>query len=70
MNCVTLGLYDPYDEHCQTEKCRVLEGFETFIYAYFLAEMIVKIIALGLLGNLGYLSEGWNRLDFFIVIAG
>ena len=70
MNCITLGLYDPYDENCETEKCHVLEGFETFIYAYFVAEMVVKIIAFGLLGNLGYFSEGWNRLDCFIVVAG
>ncbi|XP_066933924.1 voltage-dependent T-type calcium channel subunit alpha-1H-like isoform X2 [Clytia hemisphaerica] len=70
MNCVTLGLYDPYDEDCETQRCQILEGFETFIYAYFVAEMVIKIIASGLLGKQGYLSEGWNRLDCFIVVAG
>ena len=70
MNCVTLGLYDPYDELCATKRCKVLEGMETFIYAYFLGEMLIKMIAFGIFGKLGYLAEGWNRLDFFIVMAG
>jgi len=70
MNCATLGLYNPYDEGCETKRCKVLEGLENFIYAYFLVEMLIKIVAFGIFGKLGYLSEGWNRLDCFIVIAG
>lgn len=70
MNCATLGLYDPYDPSCVTKKCRVLEGFELFIYVYFLVEMLIKMIAYGVFGKKGYLAEGWNRLDFFIVAAG
>ncbi|GMT06678.1 hypothetical protein PENTCL1PPCAC_28852, partial [Pristionchus entomophagus] len=30
----------------------------------------VKVIAMGFTGAAGYLSDTWNRLDFFIVIAG
>lgn len=32
--------------------------------------MIVKMIALGIFGKKCYLGDTWNRLDFFIVIAG
>ena len=70
LNCITLGLYDPMDENCLSKKCQVLESLETFIYAYFLLEMIIKMVAFGIFGKLGYLAETWNRLDFFIVAAG
>ncbi|KAJ8001332.1 hypothetical protein DPEC_G00168440 [Dallia pectoralis] len=32
--------------------------------------MVVKMVALGVLGQKGYLGDTWNRLDFFIVIVG
>ena len=32
--------------------------------------MIIKMIAMGLFGKGCYLSETWNRLDCFIVLAG
>jgi len=40
------------------------------IYAYFTIEMFVKMIAMGVFGKGRYLSETWNRLDCFIVLAG
>lgn len=70
INCVTLGLFDPSDPNCVTDKCHVLERVETSIYAFFALEMLVKWIAMGLFGKLGYFADSWNRLDFFIVAAG
>lgn len=32
--------------------------------------MVIKMIALGLFGQKCYLGDTWNRLDFFIVMAG
>ncbi|XP_065065604.1 voltage-dependent T-type calcium channel subunit alpha-1H-like isoform X3 [Rhopilema esculentum] len=68
-NGVTLGMYDPYDNKCTSHRCKTLEVIETAIYSFFVFEMIVKIIAMGFCGPLGYLSGSWNRLDFFIVCA-
>eukprot|EP00794_Sanderia_malayensis_P008795 gene8795-9735_t len=68
-NGVTLGMYDPYDEKCQTKQCRTLEIVETIIYAFFVFEMFTKLLAMGLRGSLGYFGDAWNRLDFFIVLA-
>ena len=31
---------------------------------------LIKMIAMGVWGKLGYLGDSWNRLDCFIVIAG
>ena len=40
------------------------------IYVYFAIEMFIKAIGMGVLGKGCYLSETWNRLDCFIVLAG
>ena len=72
LNCVTLGLYRPCDadQPCSTARCYLLAAADHAIYAYFAAEMCVKVCAMGLVGPSTYLADGWNRLDFFIVIAG
>ncbi|XP_013930761.1 PREDICTED: voltage-dependent T-type calcium channel subunit alpha-1H-like, partial [Thamnophis sirtalis] len=71
LNCVTLGMFQPcQDIRCQTERCTILEAFDHFIFAFFAVEMIIKMIALGIFGHKCYLGDTWNRLDFFIVIAG
>ncbi|KAL4240739.1 Voltage-dependent T-type calcium channel subunit alpha-1G [Mactra antiquata] len=51
-------------------RCRVLQNFDHFIFAFFAVEMVIKIIAMGLYGKLTYLADTWNRLDMFIVLAG
>ncbi|NXN49405.1 CAC1I protein, partial [Rynchops niger] len=33
-------------------------------------EMVLKMVALGIFGRKCYLGDTWNRLDFFIVMAG
>ncbi|KAM7334110.1 hypothetical protein ACRRTK_007430 [Alexandromys fortis] len=45
-------------------------AFDDFIFAFFAVEMVVKMVALGIFGKKCYLGDTWNRLDFFIVIAG
>uniref|UniRef100_F7AXA0 Voltage-dependent T-type calcium channel subunit alpha n=1 Tax=Ornithorhynchus anatinus TaxID=9258 RepID=F7AXA0_ORNAN len=71
LNCVTLGMFQPCEDiACDSQRCRILQGFDDFIFAFFAVEMIVKMVALGIFGKKCYLGDTWNRLDFFIVIAG
>ncbi|XP_056326058.1 voltage-dependent T-type calcium channel subunit alpha-1G [Danio aesculapii] len=71
LNCVTLGMFHPCeDSHCDTERCKILEDFDDFIFAFFAVEMVIKMVALGIFGKKCYLGDTWNRLDFFIVLAG
>ena len=71
LNCITLGMYQPCtDTVCDTTRCKVLAGFDHFIFAFFAIEMIIKLLAMGLVGKETYLAETWNRLDMFIVVAG
>lgn len=46
------------------------QAFDDCIFAFFAVEMVIKMIALGIFGSKCYLGDTWNRLDFFIVMAG
>ncbi|KAK1805167.1 hypothetical protein P4O66_019527, partial [Electrophorus voltai] len=45
-------------------------AFDDCIFAFFAVEMVIKMMALGIFGSKCYLGDTWNRLDFFIVMAG
>ncbi|XP_062057931.1 voltage-dependent T-type calcium channel subunit alpha-1I [Lepus europaeus] len=71
LNCVTLGMYQPCDDmDCLTDRCKILQVFDDFIFIFFAMEMVLKMVALGIFGKKCYLGDTWNRLDFFIVMAG
>ncbi|XP_072348668.1 LOW QUALITY PROTEIN: voltage-dependent T-type calcium channel subunit alpha-1I [Scyliorhinus torazame] len=71
LNCVTLGMYQPCEDvDCASDRCRILQAFDDFIFVFFAMEMMVKMVALGIVGKKCYLGDTWNRLDFFIVMSG
>ena len=72
VNCITLGMYHPCGDFvCTTSRCRILESFDDFIFAFFALEMMIKMIAMGVTGSRGsYWTDNWNRLDAFIVLSG
>jgi len=71
VNCITLGMYQPCNDNpCTSTRCVVLQYLDHVIYVFFAIEMFIKIIAMGFIGKETYMAETWNRLDFFIVIAG
>ncbi|KAJ7992044.1 hypothetical protein DPEC_G00274490 [Dallia pectoralis] len=71
LNCVTLGMFQPCEDvTCQTDWCLILQVFDDCIFAFFAVEMVIKMVALGVFGSKCYLGDTWNRLDFFIVMAG
>uniref|UniRef100_A0A670KBK5 Voltage-dependent T-type calcium channel subunit alpha n=1 Tax=Podarcis muralis TaxID=64176 RepID=A0A670KBK5_PODMU len=71
LNCVTLGMYQPCDDmDCLSNRCKILQVFDDFIFIFFAMEMVFKMVALGIFGKKCYLGDTWNRLDFFIVMAG
>ncbi|CAL1601218.1 unnamed protein product [Knipowitschia caucasica] len=47
-----------------------LQAMDDGIFIFFAGEMVVKMVALGIIGQSGYLGDTWNRLDFFIVLVG
>lgn len=67
LNCITLGLFDPTDPDCKTDRCKVLSVFDIIFSSFFILEMVVKMIAMGVCGPGAYFSTSWNKFDAFIV---
>uniref|UniRef100_A0A5S6R1F3 Voltage-dependent L-type calcium channel subunit alpha n=1 Tax=Trichuris muris TaxID=70415 RepID=A0A5S6R1F3_TRIMR len=70
-NCIALAVYQPYPAHDSDRKNAVLEQVEYIFIIVFTIECIMKVIAYGFLFHPGaYLRNGWNLLDFLIVVIG
>ena len=71
LNCVFLAMDSKAPGFAETTRGKVVEQSEPVFLALFCAEMAVKIIATGFWGHPNaYLADGWNRMDFFVVILG
>ncbi|XP_050313239.1 muscle calcium channel subunit alpha-1 isoform X2 [Anthonomus grandis grandis] len=70
-NCVALAVYTPFPNGDSNTTNAYLEKIEYVFLVIFTAECIMKIIAYGFLMHPGaYLRNGWNLLDFTIVVIG
>ncbi|XP_069604346.1 voltage-dependent L-type calcium channel subunit alpha-1F [Ranitomeya imitator] len=70
-NCVALGVYIPFPEDDSNVSNHNLEQVEYIFLIIFTVESFLKIIAYGLvLHPSAYIRNGWNLLDFVIVVIG
>lgn len=70
-NCVALAVFTPYPAGDSNTTNTSLEKVENIFMFIFTSECVMKIIALGFVMHQGsYLRNGWNLLDFFIVVIG
>uniref|UniRef100_A0A670HXQ1 Voltage-dependent L-type calcium channel subunit alpha n=1 Tax=Podarcis muralis TaxID=64176 RepID=A0A670HXQ1_PODMU len=70
-NCVALAVYIPFPEDDSNSTNQNLEQVEYAFLIIFTVETFLKIIAYGLLLHPNaYVRNGWNLLDFVIVIVG
>lgn len=69
-NSALLGLKDYTDVNNETAINKFVEDIEPLFTYVFLIECSSKIMAMGLiLGRNSYLSDGWNWLDFIVVVT-
>ncbi|XP_045444376.1 voltage-dependent L-type calcium channel subunit alpha-1C isoform X20 [Pipistrellus kuhlii] len=70
-NCVALAIYIPFPEDDSNATNSNLERVEYLFLIIFTVEAFLKVIAHGLLFHPNaYLRNGWNLLDFIIVVVG
>ena len=70
-NCVALAIYTPFPANDSNVINQTLEKVELIFLVIFTGESVLKIIAYGFLFHPGaYLRNGWNILDFVIVVIG
>lgn len=67
MNCCTIIIDNSNLTDGATETT-IFVKFDTFYFAFYITELLLKVIGLGFIMNKGaYLSDDWNKLDFFII---
>lgn len=67
LDCAVLPSSDP--GNCIVLK-DVIGSLDLVISALFMAELVLKVIAFGfVMGETAYLRDGWNQLDFVIVMV-
>ncbi|CAM4717079.1 unnamed protein product [Leuciscus chuanchicus] len=70
-NCVALGVSKPFPEDDSNATNHDLEQVEYVFLVIFTIETFMKILAYGLVMHpSSYIRNGWNLLDFVIVIVG
>ncbi|XP_067320283.1 voltage-dependent L-type calcium channel subunit alpha-1F isoform X2 [Anolis sagrei] len=70
-NCVALGVYIPFPEDDSNVANHNLEQVEYIFLIIFTIETFLKILAYGLVMHpSAYIRNGWNLLDFVIVVVG
>ncbi|KAK3566413.1 hypothetical protein QTP86_032269, partial [Hemibagrus guttatus] len=70
-NCVALGVSKPFPEDDSNATNHDLEQVEYIFLIIFTVETFLKILAYGLVMHpSSYIRNGWNLLDFVIVIVG
>lgn len=70
-NCVALAVYTPFPYSDSNQTNAYLEKIEYIFLVIFTAECFMKVIAYGFAMHPGaYLRNGWNLLDFTIVVIG
>ncbi|XP_048344565.1 voltage-dependent L-type calcium channel subunit alpha-1F [Sphaerodactylus townsendi] len=70
-NCVALGVYIPFPEDDSNVANHNLEQVEYIFLIIFTVETFLKILAYGLVMHpSAYIRNGWNLLDFVIVVVG
>lgn len=75
-NCIALAMYDPMDRYEEGERNQAIAASEVYFQSLFTIEAIIKLLAFGVYGEgvrggkAGYFADGWNWLDFFIVVTG
>jgi hypothetical protein len=68
-NCFCMALDSPYVDP-ESTRAAFLKWMDVLFTFIFVGEMMIKVIATGFVANgeTSYLRDGWNRLDFTIVM--
>ncbi|MEQ2224019.1 Voltage-dependent P/Q-type calcium channel subunit alpha-1A [Ilyodon furcidens] len=70
-NCIVLALEQHLPASDKTPMSERLDDTEPYFIGIFCFEAAIKIIALGFAFHKGsYLRNGWNVMDFVVVLTG
>lgn len=64
-----MGMKNYTDVDDKTTVNRVITATDPYFNVFVYMEFVFKVIAMGFSGEFSYLSDSWNWLDFFVVLA-
>lgn len=71
MNSLMLASYDYNDPNSLSERNKILDIIGTILTVLFTLEGLCKVLAHGFIFHKrAYLRNGWNWLDFIVIVAG
>jgi hypothetical protein len=71
LNSISLALYDYSDRNSTSKKNQILDDIGNGFTIIFAIECLLKIIGMGfIVHKKSYLRDGWNFIDFFVVLSG
>lgn len=71
LNSLVLALFDYSDRDSLSEKNKIMNKISQVLTYIFLTEAFLKILAQGfVLDKNAYLRDGWNIMDFIVVLTG
>ena len=71
LNSITLALYDYDDRENSSQRNYLIELSGQYFLLFFTVECAIKIISMGLWMHYNsYLRDGWNWIDFSVVVGG
>ena len=69
VNCAFLAMMEPTKGDDEGRN-KLVNGTEGIFTGLFLAELVIKVVAMGFfLDDLSYMRDGWNVMDFIVVAA-
>jgi hypothetical protein len=71
LNSISLAIYDYSDRNSLTTRNSVLDIVGNVFTVIFTLECILKVIGMGfIVHKKAYIRDGWNFIDFFVVLTG
>jgi len=70
-NCIFLAMSSNEPNFEESDRGKLIEVSEIVFTVFFVLEMVLKVIGLGFyFGEGTYLKDGWNQMDFMVVVLG
>lgn len=70
-NCILLACWDPLDPDAEEQRNKTISYIDTGFLVCYTIEMIITLFVLGAFAHPhSYFRDGWNYLDFFVVVIG
>jgi hypothetical protein len=68
---INISLFDYADRDSITQRNQIVDQIDRVLTYVFIVEAALKIVAMGcILHRFSYLHQGWNIIDFIIVVSG